>query len=144
MDGEARRKQIGSEIKKLRVLNDWSRQQAADELEMSLAGYGSIERGETDMCITRLAQIAEVFKADLKISLGSEERIITNFTQQYNRECNNWQFGTPNQINDLLNLKHELEKSQLIQQSQTIEIENLKQQIIQLQEINNLLKQNLK
>ena len=145
MDEEALKKQIGLKIKQLRTIKGWSRQAAADELEMSLAGYGSIERGETDMCVVRLAQIAKIFEVNLNISFGLDEKTTINFTQQDNKECNNWQFNSsPNEINDLLNQKHELEKYQLIQQSQTTEIENLKQQIIQLQEINQLLKQNLK
>lgn len=145
MDEEALKKQIGLKIKQLRTLKGWSRQAAADELEMSLAGYGCIERGETDMCVVRLAQIAKIFEVNLNISFGLDEKTTINFTQQDNKECNNWQFNSsPNEINNLLNQKHELEKFQLIQQSQTTEIENLKQQIIQLQEINNLLKQNLK
>jgi len=145
MDEEALKKQIALKIKQLRAIKGWSRQAAADKLEMSLAGYGSIERGETDMCVVRLAQIAKIFEVNLNISFGLDEKTTINFTQQDNKECNNWQFNSsPNEINDLLNQKHELEKYQLIQQSQTTEIENLKQQIIQLQEINQLLKQNLK
>jgi len=145
MDEEALKKQIALKIKQLRAIKGWSRQAAADKLEMSLAGYGSIERGETDMCVVRLAQIAKIFEVNLNISFGLDEKTTINFTQQDNKECNNWQFNSsPNEINDLLNQKHELEKSQLIQQSQTTEIENLKQQIIQLQEINRLLKQGLK
>ncbi len=145
MDEEALKKQIALKIKQLRAIKGWSRQAAADKLEMSLAGYGSIERGETDMCVVRLAQIAKIFEVNLNISFGLDEKTTINFTQQDNKECNNWQFNSsPNEINDLLNQKHELEKYQLIQQSQTTEIENLKQQIIQLQEINQLLKQGLK
>jgi len=145
MDEEALKKQIALKIKQLRAIKGWSRQAAADELEMSLAGYGCIERGETDMCVVRLAQIAKIFEVNLNISFGLDEKATINFTQQDNKEGDNWQFNSsPNEIKDLLNQKHELEKSQLIQQSQTTEIENLKQQIIQLQEINRLLKQGLK
>ncbi len=149
MNEEALKKQIGSKIKQLRTIKGWSRQAAADELEMSLAGYGCIERGETDMCVVRLAQIAKIFEVNLNISFGLDEKTTINFTQQDNKECNNWHNSwqvnsSPNEIKDLLNQRHELEKSQLIQQSQTTEIENLKQQIIQLQEINQLLKQSLK
>jgi transcriptional regulator with XRE-family HTH domain len=143
MNEEALKKQIALNIKQLRTLKGWSRQQAADKLEMSVAGYGSIERGETDMCIVRLAQIAEVFEVNLKISLGLDEKTIFNFIKTSNTKCSIGINPTSNEINDL-DSKHELEKSQLIQQSQTTEIENLKQQIIQLQEINQLLKQSLK
>jgi|WetSurMetagenome_2_1015567.scaffolds.fasta_scaffold60672_2 transcriptional regulator with XRE-family HTH domain len=140
MDENALKQQIGLKVRQLRTIKGWSRQQAADKLEMSVAGYGSVERGETDMCITRLAQIAEVFEINLIALLGLDEKTIFNFIKT--SKCSIGVNPISNDASDI-NLKHELEKSQLIQQSQTIEIENLKQQIIQLQEINNLLKQNL-
>jgi len=135
------KQQIAIKIKRLRAIKGWRRQQVADKLEMSAAGYGSIERGETDIGITRLTQIAEVFEINLIALLGLDERAIFDFVKT--SKCSIGVNPISNDASDI-NLKHELEKSQLIQQSQTIEIENLKQQIIQLQEINHLLKQGLK
>ncbi len=141
MNDNTLKEQIAMKIKQLRTLKGWSREYVADKLEMSAAGYGSIERGETDICITRLTQIAEVFEISLINLLGLDEKTIFNFIKT--SKCSIGVNPISNDASDI-NLKHELEKSQLIQQSQKIEIENLKQQIIQLQEINSLLKQNLK
>lgn len=137
MDSTFLKKQIGLKIKQLRTIKGWSREQMADKLEMSVAGYGSIERGETDLCITRLTQVAETFEITLVDLLGLTEKMVFNFGVN-SEECNNnWSINTPI---DNKELKHELEKLQLINQAQTNEIENLKQQVLQLHEIIALLK----
>jgi len=140
MDENTLKKQIGYRIKQWRVIKRWSRQQVADKLELSVTSYGSIERGETDMCIMRLAQLAEIFEVTLPDLLGLSEKTIFNFTGTHNKECHNWQVSSPPEMKEWM-LKNELEKYQWMQQAQEKEIEYLKQQIAQLQEINQLLKQ---
>jgi transcriptional regulator with XRE-family HTH domain len=137
MDENILKKQIGRKIKQLRVIKQWSRQQVADKLELSVTSYGSIERGETDMCIMRLAQLAEIFEVTLPDLLGLSEKTIFNFTKTHNTEC---LIGINSAANDST-LKNELKECQLTRQAQEREIEYLKQQIAQLQEINQLLKQ---
>jgi transcriptional regulator with XRE-family HTH domain len=124
----------------LRTIKDWSLEQVADKLDMSAAGYGGIERGETDICITRLAQIAEIFEVGLPELLEINGKTVYNFTQAHNQECNNWQLSSPTPEMKELMLKTELEKCQLLKQAQATEIENLKEQIGQLREIIGLLK----
>ena len=61
---EVQRK-IGKEIKKLRCLNEWTQEQMAERLSMGRNAYGELERGETDIHLSRLSQICEVFQIDL-------------------------------------------------------------------------------
>lgn len=138
MNSDTLEKQIGKKIKLFRTIKGWSRQQAADLLEVSLTAYGSIERGETNISIARLEKIAKIFEIALTDLLGSTEKNVFNFAQENNRKCNNWQVASL--PDSELNLKHELEKSQLIQQAQAEKIENLEQQILQLKEIIALMK----
>lgn len=105
---------------------------------MSVTSYGSIERGETDMCITRLAQIAEIFEIELAELLGFTEKTVFNFTKTHTE----YLIGINSAPSDL-NLKYELKELQLICQSHEKEIEYLKQQVAQLQEINHCSKVNL-
>jgi transcriptional regulator with XRE-family HTH domain len=141
MDDSAFKKHVAMKIKELRNIKGWTRQQAADKLEMSVAGYGNIERGDTDISITRLAQIAEMFGISLVDLLTLNEKTIFNFSGTHNNDCcHNWQVNSSSNEAEKLGLKNELEKCQLIQQAQEKEIENLKQQIVQLQEIIALLK----
>ncbi|CAK0760790.1 HTH cro/C1-type domain-containing protein [Gammaproteobacteria bacterium] len=138
MDENTLKKKVGMKIKQLRAIKGWSRQQAADKLAISVTSYGSIERGETDVGITRLAQIAKLFDNSLFNSLELKEITVFNFIQE-NQECDNWNFGS--QLSEIkeLSLKNEIEKCQFIQKAREIEIEHLKQQIIQLQKIIELL-----
>lgn len=143
MDELIFKQQVGTKIKQLRSIKGWSRQQMADKLEMSLTGYGEIERGKTDIPITRLQQIADTFEISLPDLLNWNENKVFNFTQSNNQDCNNWNnwqlSSSDKELNEIM-LKNELEKYQLMNQSQAKEIEHLKQQLSQLQEIIALLK----
>ncbi|RTZ02039.1 XRE family transcriptional regulator [Flavobacterium bomense] len=47
-------------IRKIREMNDLTRDYVAGELQMSTSGYGKIERGEIDLTISKLYKIAAV------------------------------------------------------------------------------------
>ncbi|MEZ5671486.1 MAG: helix-turn-helix transcriptional regulator [Thiotrichaceae bacterium] len=141
MDSNSLKKQIGRKIEQIRTVKGWSRGQVADKIGMSIAGYGSIERGEIDIQITRLAQLAEIFEITLSDLLGITEKNVFNFTGTHNKACHNWQVNSPpSELKELI-LRQELEKSELIQQSQQKEIEHLQREISRLEEINHLLKE---
>lgn len=59
--------QVCENIRKIRELSGLTREFVASELNMSPSGYGKIERGEVDLTISRLFQIAEV----LNVAPGS-------------------------------------------------------------------------
>lgn len=142
MDSAALKKEIGKKIEQIRTVKGLSRDQVADKIKMSAAGYGSIERGETDIRITRLAQLAEIFDITLSDLLGLTEKTVFNFTQTHNKECHNYLVNSPLPELKEFMLQQELEKCQLVQQSQQKEIEYLQRYIEQLQEMNTLLKKN--
>lgn len=130
------KKQIGLKIKQLRTEKNWSRKQMTDKLNISVPAYGSIERGETDVSITRLAQLADIFEMTLPDLLGITGKTISNVTKVRTQTC----FGINPVLNNMdnLNFRQELEK---YQQAQQKEIENLQRRITQLEEkINQLLK----
>lgn len=112
----------------------------ADKLEMSASNYGNIERGEADIGVIRLTEIAEIFDISLYDLLGLTDKTVFNFTNNKTKTINTVGINpTSNNVSDI-NLKHELEKSALLLKERDKEIENLKVQISQLQEINTLLK----
>jgi transcriptional regulator with XRE-family HTH domain len=54
--------------KKIRFMRDsknWSQEEMAAKLNMSVNGYSKIERGETKAYIPKLEQISEVLEMDL-------------------------------------------------------------------------------
>lgn len=52
-------------IKKVRELRNLTREQMSSDLNMSLSGYAKIERGETEITITRLHRIAEILEVSI-------------------------------------------------------------------------------
>jgi transcriptional regulator with XRE-family HTH domain len=136
------KKEIGNKIRQLRTVKGLSRGQMADALKMSESNYGHIERGEADIKITLLVEIAEIFEITLYDLLGLNEKTVFNFTNNKTKTINTMGINpVSNNIEDI-NLKHELEKKVLELNSANNEIENLKTQITQLQKINALLEKN--
>ena len=55
-------KSVGEKIKALRLTKDWSQEEMAHQLSISLPAYSKIERDITDIQLSRLTQIAKLFK----------------------------------------------------------------------------------
>ena len=140
MDNDIK-KEIGTKIRQLRTVRGWSRGQMADSLKMSESNYGNIERGEADIKVTQLVEIAGIFEITLYDLLGLSEKTVFNFTKTTTTVNTVGINPTSNNIGDM-NLKHELEKLSLLLQERDKENENLKKQIAQLQKTNTLLEKN--
>ena len=56
---------VNEKIRKIREEKDWSQEQMAEKLNMSLNGYAKIERGESKIYLDKLEQIAQVFDIDV-------------------------------------------------------------------------------
>lgn len=127
-------KKLGLKIKQLRIIKGLSRQQAADKLQMSVAGYGSIERGETDISITRLVLVSQIFNVDLIDLLDR------NFAD--NSTTNDLILPTSSEkCKCMLDAqKNEIDRYKFMVDSQKKEIYNLEQQILQLYEIIDFIK----
>lgn len=74
---------IGKKIKQLRELRNFTQSYMAERLNLSLGGYGKIERDETDISINRLQQIAEILETDLPTILNFDSNQVFN---QYNNK----------------------------------------------------------
>lgn len=69
---------VGEKIKKLRELKNYTQQYMSEQLDLSLSGYGKIERNETDISLSRLEKIASVLGVDMNTILTFEEKHIFN------------------------------------------------------------------
>lgn len=94
---------VGSNIKKLRNLRNYTQVKMAEILKITQAAYSKIEKDETDIALKRLVQIAEIlevkladiFKFDEKLGFNSPENqgdateVVTNqetqITELYER-----------------------------------------------------------
>jgi transcriptional regulator with XRE-family HTH domain len=71
---------IISNIKKFRELKNITREQIADELELSASGYSKIERGEIELSVTRLLQIANVLDIEVAKIMNFDVTTIFNIS----------------------------------------------------------------
>ena len=67
---------VNEKIRKIREAKDWSQEQMAEKLNMSLNGYAKIERGETKLYLDKLEQIAKVFDIDVVELMQSDGKNI--------------------------------------------------------------------
>jgi len=133
MQTEELQKKIGSEIKKLRLSNEWTQEQIAEQLYICRDAYGDIERGKTDICLSRLAQIADFFGVEITFLLGTIPCITNN--NQYNSHIKNRHISNHCHFHAAEEkYQHELEKAQLTITHLQQQIED-KQKIIAVLEI---------
>ena len=74
---------IHEKIRLLRQVKGLTQEDVAERLNLSVNGYGKIERGNCDINLHRLEQIAEVFGVEVIELLGTADR---NF---FNLSCKN-------------------------------------------------------
>ncbi|WP_028667598.1 helix-turn-helix domain-containing protein [Runella zeae] len=63
-------KPLADKIRLLRLERGFSQENMADSLGISTTSYGDIERGKTDITLSRLMQIAEIYGITLLTLLG--------------------------------------------------------------------------
>ncbi len=73
-------KKIGNNIKKFRELKGWTQENMALDLEMSQTGYGRIERGETDISLSKIESIAKVLGLTIYDIIDFEEKYFFNIS----------------------------------------------------------------
>lgn len=128
--------EIYKKIKAMRVLKEWSQEETASKLGIAVSSYAKIERGETDINLSRLAQIAEVMEVDisqiLELNAHNALRILENCTNYGKLNCTNYSeyiFLTETEC------VHELEKAKLLADERDKEINHLKEENAYLKEI---------
>jgi len=123
-------------IKVFRTFKGWTQEKMAEKLGMSVIGYGNIERGDTNVTLSKLEEIAKVLGIELHELFNSQGKVIINLGE------NSINVGDNNQNTQAQKeLEHELEKSRLIVEQQRKELSLVYQEIEHLKEIISLLKQ---
>lgn len=130
-------KEIGERIRKFRIIKGLSQENLASDLGISTNAYGKYERGQTDINITRLAEICKIFNISLVDFFSFDEK---SFTKQ-----NIY-------LQDEINTEKTLEKETYREKMEILAKENhdlrdlistLKEQIQLIKEENMQLKQKL-
>ena len=99
---------IGDNIKKLRELRNYTQEYMAGGLDMSINGYGKIERDEVEITLTKLEKIAALLEVSVNQILQFDSISILNF------QHSNYAHGNVDrqQINDDDALRKILEQQQ--------------------------------
>jgi transcriptional regulator with XRE-family HTH domain len=71
---------VGESVKNYRELRKITREDMADQLGMTVSGYGKIERGETDVPLSRLEMIADVLGVSVSQILQFDAQQIFNIS----------------------------------------------------------------
>jgi transcriptional regulator with XRE-family HTH domain len=61
-------------IRKIRELKGITRERIASELGLSASGYAKIERGESDISLTKLEKIATILGVDINTLINAESQ----------------------------------------------------------------------
>lgn len=122
-------------IKMMRELNQWTQEEVAEKLGMSTTGYAKIERGQTNVSVEKLKQIAQIFNINIAQLLDDNEKLVICSIGDNHSNYNNY-FG----MNEKLiaqNEKQQLEiqlKDELLKQKDA-EITALKELIELLKDV---------
>lgn len=69
---------IANNIKKFRELKGLGRKEMAAELKLSLSAYSKLERGEVDLTLSRIQQIAQILGIDITQLLNFDVSQVIN------------------------------------------------------------------
>jgi transcriptional regulator with XRE-family HTH domain len=126
-------------IAKIRDDKDFSQEEMAEQLMMSISGYSKIERGKSELSCPRLKQIADVLGLELKLEpkdlLNNKEKSVFNIASSHDESHQNTYFQSSSK-----DFEHKIEKQQIIIEQKDSEITLLKQQIEDLRSMLNFLK----
>lgn len=92
------KKRIGENIRKIRQQANIEVKQVCSDLQLSPAAYSNIERGVTDISISRVIQLADYFAVHYSQILAVDNTTIYQFSQQSSDESSqtNQQVATMN------------------------------------------------
>ena len=123
---------VHEKIRFVRLAKGWTQEYLAEKLEMSVNGYGDLERGKNDIKLSKLKQLSELFGVELSELFGTNEKATFNLIIGDSNQALTFQSFTFENSE----LKHTVEKQQIRNDDKDKEIELLKR-IIELMETKN-------
>ena len=70
--------EIGTRIRKVREIKGFSQENIAEDLGMSVNGYGKIERNEVSVNFDKLIRISEILGVEIENIIGFDENVAFN------------------------------------------------------------------
>ncbi len=119
---------VHEKIRLVRKAKGLTLEEVAHQLGMSTNGYGDIERGATDVNLSRQEQISQLFDMELSELIDLNEKNVLNFSGTQNTGIRTQKnHCSSSGSTEQLQLKLGLEKQQLIIEQQIQEITYLKE-----------------
>jgi transcriptional regulator with XRE-family HTH domain len=70
--------QIGTKVKKLRELKNFTQEHMAKHLDMTVSGFGKIERNESEVSYQKLEKIATILGIEVEDIVSFNEKLVFN------------------------------------------------------------------
>lgn len=121
-------------IRTIREIKQWTQEEMAEKLDMSLNAYSKIERGKTKLNFDKLEQIAQIFQINVAELIESKEKGFVCLFSENSQNNSNYYSG--NEVVALENQKLKLElqyKDEIIERLRS-ENEALKELVALLKE----------
>lgn len=128
--------EVTEKIRVLREVRQWSQEQMAEQMNISLNAYSRIERGETKMSLEKLEQIANIFNINVLDLIKTSEQGLFFLINENSTHSSNY-YGNADAMsieNEKLKLENEYLKKSITQQER---------EIVNLNTIIDLLKKDL-
>ncbi|EXI62424.1 hypothetical protein MHD_09675 [Mannheimia granulomatis] len=117
---------VNEKIRFLREARGWSQEEMAERVGLSVHGYSKIERGETQLNISRLRQICEVLNYDMLELMTLGEKNVIYFQESGNNHSINIINPTSeNLVSEIAQLKQTISHQAEIIEMQKAQIETL-------------------
>ncbi len=122
---------VHEKIKLVRQSKGLTQEEVAEKLNMSVSGYGDIERGDSDLKLSKLEKIADLFGLSINDLFNLNDKGVLNLSCKQNKS--NWHISS-NSL-DYLQVKTELEKQLLIVELKDKELTMKDREVLYLKEL---------
>ncbi|WHP47983.1 helix-turn-helix transcriptional regulator [Mannheimia bovis] len=117
---------VNEKVRFLREARGWSQEEMAERVGLSVHGYSKIERGETQLNLSRLRQICEVLNYDMLELMTLGEKNVVYFQESGNNHSINIINPTSeNLVSEIAQLKQTISHQAEIIEMQKAQIETL-------------------
>lgn len=116
-------------LRQLREMQNWTQEEMAEKMQMSASGYAKLERGDNNLNIERLEQIAHIFNIDIADLTSQEKGMIFVVGGDYGNNNSISHYGSTDTI------IQELEKLKLIVTHKEEIISKLNEQMSDLRDL---------
>ena len=78
--------EIYDKVRIMREVNQWSQEDMAEKMGMSVTGYAKIERGQSNIHYDKLVQLAKIFNISLSDLISVDEKKPTWYFRENNTQ----------------------------------------------------------